>query len=199
MTLDPMTLHGEVARGEPTRIHLLWNGPHTCGAVLEMDHSTDFGIYQVYGPHPVSGADSLLYIGRANDQTFGDRFTNPDRQVWSPDDGPFGDNTALLRFFVGRVHPTHDQQQRGAIDDELWGTWINRAERLLICAHVPHWNAMGVAGITREQTDDYDNYHVLNWGTRASLLPEVSGARHGWSHFDQVCDNPLDWTASCAG
>ena len=163
-----------------------------------MDGDSDFGIYQVYGPHPASGTESLLYIGQANDQTFAARFTNLDRQLWNPDsdDGLWEDNTALLRFFTGRVHPLQDEQDRGAIGDELWGTYIDVAEKLLICAHTPHWNVQGVSGIKREQTDVYDNCHVLNWGTRASLLPEVSGARHAFTEFERICDDPLEWTAS---
>lgn len=191
MTEDP-----EVERREPTRIHLLWTGPHTFNDVVQMDGDTDFGIYQVYGPHPASGTATLLYIGQANDQTFGARFTNPDRQQWSPDNEPWGDNTALLRYFVGRVHPTQHEHDRGLIDDELWGTYIDTAEKLLISAHAPHWNAQRVSGIKPEQTDDYDNCHVLNWGTRASLLPEVSGVRHAWTEFESICEDPLEWTAS---
>ena len=118
-----------------------------------MDGDSDFGIYQVYGPHPASGTESLLYIGQANDQTFAARFTNFDRQLWNPDsdDGLWEDNTALLRFFTGRVHPLQDEQDRGAIGDELWGTYIDVAEKLLICAHTPHRNAQGVSGIKRER------------------------------------------------
>ena len=191
MTLDP-----KMERREPTRIHLLWKGPHTFGDVLQMDGGMDFGIYQVYGPHQASRTDSLLYVGKANDQTFSARFKNH-HLLQNPDtaDGLWEDNTALLRFFTGRVHAT--QQDQYAIDDELWGTYIDMAERLLICAHTPHWNAQGVRGINTEGTDAYDNCHVLNWGMRASLLPEVSGVRHVWTEeFEQICDDPLVWTAS---
>ena len=194
MTVDP-----ETEDREPTRIHLLWKGPHTFQDVLQMDCDTDFGIYQVYGAHPVSGTDSLLYIGKANDQNFSARFTNPDRQEWGPDDASWGDNTALLRFFTARVHPTQRQRDRGAIDDELWGTYIDTAEKLMISAHAPHWNAQSVSGIKPEHTHVYDNCHVLNWGTRASLLPEVSGVRHAWTEFERICDDPLEWTASQPG
>ena len=194
MTVDP-----EMERREPTRIHLLWKGPHVFEDVLRMDGDADFGIYQVHGPHPASGTESLLYIGQANDQTFGARFRNLDRQKWSPEYAPWENNTALLRFFTGRVHPAQYEQDRGAIDDELWETYINMAEKLLICAHAPNWNAQHIHGISREQTDVYDNCHILNWGTRASLLPEVSGVRHAWSEFERICDDPLRWTASQAG
>ena len=192
-----MSPEPKMERREPARIHLLWKGPHTFEEVLAMDGGSDFGIYQVCGPHPASGTDSLLYIGQANDQTFGARFTNPDRQEWSPD--PWVDNTALLRFYTGRVHPTQWEQDRGAIDDELWGTYINMAEKLLICAHAPNWNSQHISGITEEQTDAHDHWHILNWGTRALLLPEVSGVRHAWSEFGRICDDPLEWTATQAG
>ena len=92
---SPMTLDAEIERREPTRIHLLWKGPHTFGDVLEMDGGTDFGIYQVYGPHPAGGTESLLYIGQANDQTFAARFRNRDHRWWNPDsdDGVHGKTT----------------------------------------------------------------------------------------------------------
>ncbi|MXV97564.1 MAG: hypothetical protein F4126_12990 [Acidimicrobiaceae bacterium] len=185
MTLDSNSEH----RGL-TRIHLRWEGPHTFEGVWKMNEPSDYGLYQVYGPHPTGATESLLYIGQANGQTFGERFTNADRQEWCSDG--WGDNTVLLRFFTGRVLQTKDEQQCGAIDDELWGTYIDLAERLLIFAHSPHWNSQGIYELPREQTDDYDNCHILNWGTRASLLPEVSGARYTETVFEQLCDDPLD-------
>ena len=42
--------------------------------VSEKNGDEDYGIYQVTGYHPVFGDDSLLYIGKAQDQTFGERF-----------------------------------------------------------------------------------------------------------------------------
>lgn len=89
MTAEPDTQHRE-----PARIHLLWEGPHTLADILEMHGVADYGIYQVYGPHPVNGTDSLLLHRAGNDQTFGARFTNPDRQQWGPNDEPW--ETTLL-------------------------------------------------------------------------------------------------------
>ena len=187
-----MNARPEGEHRELTRIHLLWAGPHTFGDVLEMDGPSDYGIYQVYGPHPANATESLLYIGQANDQTFCARFTNADRQQWYPDG--WGDNTVLMRFFVGRVLPTQDQ--RGAIDDELWATYIDLAELLLIYVHAPNWNSQGIGALTTERPTGYDDIHVFNWGTRASLLPEVSGARHTETLFKQLCDDPLEHTPS---
>jgi len=149
-----------------------------------MNGRSDYGLYQVCGPHPTTTAETLLYIGKANSQTFGKRFTGTDRQQWCPNG--WGDNTVMLGYFVGRVHQTQDEP----IDHELSRTYIDLAEKLLIFAHVPNWNAEYIAGITRERSADYDNYHVFNWGTRRSLLPEVSGARHGWTLFERLSDGP---------
>jgi len=33
----------------------------------------DYGIYQIYGTHPIYGNDTLLYIGKASQQTFARR------------------------------------------------------------------------------------------------------------------------------
>lgn len=179
---------------EPGRIHLLWAGPHTLEDVLEMRGASDYGIYQVYGPHPANATESLLYIGKARDQTFGDRFADADRQEWYPDG--WGDNTALFRFFVGRVLPTQDDQQLGAIDDDRWAKYIDSAEVLLIYVHAPNWNSQGIHTLTTERSADSDDIHVFNWGTRASLLPEVSGARHTETLFEQLCEVPLEYTAN---
>lgn len=176
------------------RIHLLWEGPHTYEDVRQMtDVATDYGLYLFQGPNPASGTDTLLYIGKANGETFGARFSQADRLMWDPDKFPTTDNARLMRFFTGRILPTPDQP-RDAIDDALWGEYIDKAEKLLIAAHAPPWNAQGVGGIPAKKAEDYDDCHVLNWGTRASLLPEVSGVRHSWAVFNGIGDNPLRWT-----
>ncbi len=191
--MRPKRLNPKSEHRVPVRIHLLWAGPHTFGDVLGMKDPGDYGIYQVCGPHSASAAESLLYIGQANGQTFGERFTGPDRQEWCPDG--WGDNTVLFRYFVGRVLPTQDEQQRGTIDDDRWATCIDLAETLLIYVHAPHWNSQGINALTTERSADYDDIHVFNWGTRASLLPEVSGARHTETLFEQLSADPLEYKA----
>lgn len=174
------------------RIHLLWKGPHTYQEVCGMrDEAIDYGIYQVQGPHPASGGDTLLYIGQANGETFGKRFGQPDhRYEWNPED-PWTDNTEMLRFFTGRIHRTWR-----VVDNEKWETYINVAERLLIAAHAPPRNAQGVGGIKRKEAADYEGCHVLNWGNRAFLLPEVSSFRHAWAESERIKDEPLEWTGA---
>jgi len=54
-------------------INVEWEGPHSLGKVATLNRRTDKGLYQVYGGHPANGAGTLLYIGLAVDQTFGER------------------------------------------------------------------------------------------------------------------------------
>ena len=159
------------------------------------DVAVDYGLYQVQGPHPASGTDTLLYLGQANRETFGARFSQLDHlQRWNPDD-PWTNNAGLLRFFTGRIHPTEDEPQ-DAIGNELWAEYIVMAERLLISAHSPPWNAQLVKELKYDETETYQDCHVLNWGNRASLLPEVSGIRHAWAEFEGISDEPLEWTSA---
>ena len=56
-------------------VRVEWEGPFSIEEVLELNHSEDdYGLYQIYGRHILFGADSLLYIGKAEGVTFKQRF-----------------------------------------------------------------------------------------------------------------------------
>lgn len=167
------------------QINIFWKGPDTYEKVLAMKETTDYGIYQIYGVHPVYGHDTLLYIGRARDYPFGTRFAQADRK-WM--ESSLGDNTGSIRIHTGRIHVGKDDGHPGST---RWDTWIDSAEKLLINTHSPAWNARDVGGLKEEETDSYKGCHVLNWGQYARLLPEVSGARHAWAVWKELADNPL--------
>jgi hypothetical protein len=59
-------------------------------------------------------------------------------------------------------------------EDAVWGRQIDLAERLLIYAHAPAFNAQRNLG---KLDGDLQNIHIFNWSKHADLLPEVSGAR----------------------
>jgi hypothetical protein len=55
-------------------IHIYWEGLFTLDQLTEIqDNTRDYGVYQIYGGHPVYGSNVLLYIGKADRQTFGTR------------------------------------------------------------------------------------------------------------------------------
>ncbi len=66
-------------------IHIEWDGPYRFGEhpshlepVSGLKGPTDYGVYQIYGGHPVYGNSALLYIGMAAAQEFGKRIPQGD-------------------------------------------------------------------------------------------------------------------------
>lgn len=166
-----------------TQIHLLWKGPYTHDAVVMMDGSTDYGVYQIYGDHPVYGLGALLYIGQARKATFASRFKE---HTWMTHE--WGENATASRIYTGRIHKTEEEAHPS---NDRWEELIRTAEKLLISAHSPAGNAQDVGELKSSETDQYKHFHVFNWGQYASLLPEVSGARYTWAVYEQVEDEPL--------
>ena len=144
-------------------VHLQWDRPFSWDAKDALTGPTDYGIYQIYGCHSVYGVDTLLYIGKASEQTFATRLKQEEH--W-----PYHQDFRRLSVYVGRCSGWD-----GTPSDEEWVDCIGRAEKLLILAHRPAWNAQ------KEINGDdlaLQETHVLNWGCHRSLLPEVSGRRH---------------------
>lgn len=142
-------------------IHIYWEGPfkHNHHSNLQ-DNTRDYGIYQIYGGHPVYGSSVLLYIGKAERQTFGIRI---DQENWL-----FNRNAGALSVYVGRFEGPHQ------ISDEQWAQEIAVAEKLLIYSHSPACNIQFVS-LTNDQ--ELEDVHVLNWGKHCDLMAEVSGRR----------------------
>lgn len=146
-------------------VHVQWQGPLNREASLASRRvPSDFGVYQIYGSHPVYGLNTLLYIGKAQDQTFGQRLDQ--HGWWLGREHAQGE----LSFFLGRL-----AGPRTPADTE-WGEEIAEVECILLVAHKPSYNAMSIKdlGAMDEKIGDL---HVLNWGNFGSLLPEVSAAR----------------------
>lgn len=145
-------------------IHIDWDGPYNYDEAVKLkDHNIDYGVYQIYGTHPLYGSNILLYIGQANSQTFGVRLS---QEAWRSSDADPSD----LKVYVGRLAgygatPSNDE----------WASQITIAERMLIFAHWPAGNSSGLNVYLDEK---YHDTHILNWGCHRDLLPEVSGARY---------------------
>jgi hypothetical protein len=157
-------------------IHIEWDGPYrfdnTIGdsrLVSSLIGHADYGVYQIYGGHPVYGSSSLLYIGLAAAQHFGERV--PQETQWADNR-----DAGRVEVYVGRISGSRTP------DDATWDNEIRLAERLLIYAHSPPMNTQKTLG---KLEPDLRGVHVLNWAKHRDLLPEVSGAR--WSsRFDVI-------------
>jgi hypothetical protein len=151
-----------------TVVHLQWEGPFSWSEKDKLNSPTDYGVYQIYGCHCVYGVDTLLYIGKAQEQKFAMRLGQEERWQYHQD-------FQRLSIYIGRC-----SGWEGTPPDEVWSDLIDRAEKLLILAHRPAWNAqMEIDG----HNPRLQEFHILNWGCHRGLLPEVSGWRHS-SKFD---------------
>ncbi|WP_246096171.1 hypothetical protein [Paenibacillus sinopodophylli] len=106
------------------------------------------------------GLNVLLYIGKADRQTFGTRIA---QESWYSNR-----NAREIGIYVGRlageVQPTDDE----------WSENISQAEKLLIYSHVPACNSQF---INLKNDQSIEDLHVLNWGSFGDLMSEVSGRR----------------------
>lgn len=170
-----------------TKIEIWWNGPYTIEEVQEFnaDHA-DFGIYQIYGTHNISGPNTLLYIGKADKQTFAKRIRQHDNWTqWEKNPvqvylGKLGSDKPLPKY------------NTKAWDKycEIWSDEIDCAERLLIFHCKPPYNTQFL--------QSYGNVHdtiVLNFDKRHRLPMEVSTFLYessfweiGWNVYGQDND-----------
>jgi len=152
-------------------IHLDWDGPYKLNELSKVkDEETDYGVYQIYGSHPIYGSSVLLYIGKADRQTFGVRIS---QEGWESNS-----DAESLKIYIGRVAGSFTPS------DEQWSKEIDLAERLLIYSHTPAYNSQSLKTIPDSELQDV---HILNWGYYCDLMPEVSGAR--WTtKYDDMLD-----------
>ena len=62
------------------RVRVRWDDPVRLEAIQQFDGEDDYGLYEVYSHHVVFGPGSLVYIGKAQEQTFTDRFEQHERE-----------------------------------------------------------------------------------------------------------------------
>jgi hypothetical protein len=127
------------------------------------DDSMDYGIYQIYGSHPVYGTNVLLYIGKAQNQTFATRIA---QESWG-----YNEDSKNIQIYIGRIYNKYNS------DDEIWDKMIDTAERMLIYSHEPARNSSNILNITRnkEKLKSFEDVRILNYGRYKSLMPEISG------------------------
>lgn len=157
-------------------IHIDWDGPYHIDDLNNLNNQKiDYGIYQIYGVHPVYGTNILLYIGKAEEQTFGIRIR---QEHW--DDKYYTGDHKRVEIYVGRFAGSTTPQ------NEKWADLINLSERLLILANSPAYNSKCIDSPSSSLDDSkLQNIHILNWGAFRNILPEVSGSR--WtSKLDKI-------------
>jgi hypothetical protein len=142
-------------------IHIEWDGPYALSNAKALTGPADYGVYQIYGGHPIYGNTALLYIGLAAAQHFGERIPQEAQWLDNRDAG-------RVEVYVGRLSGTTTP------NDETWDKHIRAAERLLIFAHSPPMNTQKSLA---KLEPDLRNVRILNWAKHRDLMPEVSGSR----------------------
>jgi hypothetical protein len=136
-------------------IHIEWDGPFRFSEVKSLVGPTDYGVYQIYGGHPVYGSAALLYIGLAEAQHFGVRIHKETQWLDNRDAG-------RVEVYIGRLSGSKTPP------DAVWGAHIKLAERLLIYAHSPPMNTQ--KSLARLEPE-LRFVRVLNWARHRDLLP----------------------------
>jgi hypothetical protein len=155
--------------------HLYWKKYAWNEAVLKnfngFDTDRDFGIYQIYGDHPIYGDDTLLYIGKAAEQTFAKRMKGHYDLDASQVGGQF------TRIHLGYFCELDD------VSPESWEDAISIVEPILIKSHMPALNGTNVKGFKGFLENPDTNILVFNWGAKGKLFSEVSNLRcSGYYH-----------------
>jgi len=151
-------------------IHIFWEGPLSLDKIKEKnDKNRDYGLYQIYGHHPLYGNSVLLYIGLTQDRTFAKRIPE---EKW--DDRPDPNSTQI---YIGRF------AGRNKISQDTWNIQIEHAEKLLIYVHKPALNTQNTKSLPEiGLLDD----RIYNWESHRDLFPEVSGRRLITSKFEHI-------------
>jgi len=127
------------------------------------NEKVDYGVYQVYGCHPIYGNDVLLYIGKAERQTFARRLS---QESWE-----YNTDFKNIKFYVGRLF---DREQ---VTEDEWDNLISIAERMLIFAHAPARNSSNILNISKDIKilKEFEDIRIFNYDNYRSLMPEISG------------------------
>lgn len=151
--------------------HLLWEKVEYQD-FESLNEKKHYGIYQIYGDHPIYGRDILLYIGKAQEQTFAQRLSQHDDFEET--------NLRITKLYIGMFLNMDDNNYVN------WGDSIDEAEKILIKAHCPAYNSSMIKGIITD--DSLSNIVIFNWGDFGQLLPEISGLRFSkkyWDNWDE--------------
>jgi hypothetical protein len=167
-----------------TVINIVWEKiPFDMNIIKEKMGPSDYGLYQIYGHHPAYGEDTLLYIGKAQDQAFGVRLN----ERWE-----FIESCAFpTSFRLGRIVLSSKESESLGWDINRWKDMINIAEMILIRSHTPAFNKQLNSGIFNSELTEFNNEQFLIFNTEdyGRLLPEVSNLR--WSYRYWNFEKPI--------
>ncbi|GEM_PF-265214 len=157
-------------------INIDWEGPFSIDEILKgtIDNqkfnvkSSDIGLYQIYGSHPLYGSDVLVYIGRTQNKN---GFQSRLKDRWVINNGNDSNN---VKIYLGTIFSDSKKYTNAEIN-----VFIEKAEVLMINALKPAFNSSNI-----QSAKDFDkkDYIVYNHGSYRSLYP-VFDSEYFWKEF----------------
>lgn len=148
-------------------ISVEWEGPISYDKAikefnLDNEERSDFGLYQIYGPHPLYSNrkrqtinNVLLYIGQTTSySTFSGRI-NYHGFCHGPE----------YEIYFGRIDP------ECKIDDNIWKLDVMDAEKIMINKYAPAYNGTFTGDLRKEQLNSHDCV-IIHKGSKADLDKE---------------------------
>jgi len=154
-------------------IYIDWEGPYSFDEVAEFDDAgCDYGLYQIYGNHPLYGEQVLLYLGATDGRTFAEKLAD-ETDDWELEVG-LDEASVYLGHLSGPVTP----------EEDVWQEEIDLGVKFLTYVHNPVFNArpLGV-----EPHPDFRHLHIVNQGDYGDLEKEISYARY-LMHLENLDD-----------
>lgn len=143
----------------PEIIAIMWDGPYSIEEIAtRFSNASDYGLYQIYGTHNIYGPDALLYIGKAELNSFAERI--PSHKEWA------NWEASAVEVYLGRVSGNEEMTQ---VIRESWNDRIDRAERILIYFSSPPY-----CGRNIKRLGEMPATIVLNYKKRKRLPCELS-------------------------
>jgi hypothetical protein len=140
------------------KVILEWKKFDKLEDVLKEKDEEAYGVYQITGYHAVFGDASLLYIGRAVDQSFAERFRQ--HENWLRKESG-------IKIYLGRVDSIDDND---GYAEEEWKRITKDVEILLIYYHSPPYNSTFIS----ESPKPTSKLRIINIGDYGDLYPEIS-------------------------
>ena len=150
-------------------IQIEWQGPFSVEEVIKkMDDEgvppdydgEDYGLYQIYGTHILCGQNTLLYIGKATQQTFSRRFK--EHKKW------WLENEEDIQVYLGRIYEPSFHSKK-----DNWRAWerdVGLAENILIYKYSPNYNSTGISD--EPSLSPFKKFKLIHRGKRHRLEPE---------------------------
>ncbi len=147
-------------------IEIIWKGPHNISSLKNDELKNEIGLYQIYGGHPISGSNTLLYIGQTT-ESFEIRFRF--HETWMKEE------IDEMKIYIGTIYKYQKYSS-----EEL-NRKISKAEQLLIYFCAPPYNSNHIVSYKGDENITGKHIIVLNYWKKNMLPYEVSTI---WYHSE---------------